>query len=79
MGYKALFACGIGFCPAVFVSDCGIGACPAVHEGDDGDLLVIGKKVAAVPDELNGKIGPDETIVKIPRSVLIGAALKLGK
>lgn len=77
MTYRLLATnCGAGPCPAVHEEACGIGMCPGVHEGRGDELLAIGTKVEVVPEELKEKIGPEETVVAIPRSVLFEAARK---
>ena len=66
--------CHIAECPAIYEittteAKCEIAAsCPALFEQEDG-VLVIGK-IAPVPDELKAKIGPDETLVWVPKGLL---------
>lgn len=44
-------------------------ACPALYEQEDG-VLVIGKVLETVPAELLDKVGPDETVVWVPKGLL---------
>lgn len=40
---------------------CSIGACPAVFSLDDGNLLIVGKKLSPeLSKEIEGKVGDDE-------------------
>ena len=48
---------------------CGVGMCPAVFECQDG-VLIVGKKVEAVPKDVESKIGPDETVILVPLKLL---------
>jgi hypothetical protein len=70
---KAL-RCGPLNCPALYEVTpaemrCAFGpSCPALFEQEDG-VLVIGK-IVPVPGELKAKIGPDETLVWVPKGLL---------
>jgi hypothetical protein len=45
---------------------CSIGGCPAVMTLSDGDLLIIGKRLAPdLLEEIKGRIAQDEFAVKI--------------
>lgn len=82
MTYKLLASCGVGACPAVYAEDRWETSGPTrarASTGKGDELLIIGTKVEELPDKLKGKVGPEETIVKIPRSVLLGAAHALTK
>ncbi len=55
-------------------------ACPSVHDPEDGsgELIIVGITAGMVCDEECGiPVGPDETMVRIPRAILLEAALKL--
>jgi len=45
-----------------------MGDCPAIYEQEDG-VLVIGK-IVPIPEELKAKVGPDETLVWVPKGLL---------
>ena len=66
-------------CPSLFEVTpaemrCYLANCPAIFEQEDG-VLVIGK-IAPIPEELKAKIGPDETLVWVPRGLLKDIAWK---
>lgn len=42
--------------------------CPAVYE-QEGGTLIIGK-IVPVPEELAGRIGPDEALVWVPKGMV---------
>lgn len=53
---------------------CVIGSCPAVYEAENGDLIVVGATINSdTIKELEGKVGPGETAVRISRSLVEGA------
>jgi hypothetical protein len=56
---------------------CAFGQCPAVYEVDD-QIVVIGKNIAsaAILNEIESKIGTDETAVIIDRAMLAEVAPK---
>jgi len=65
---------GIG-CPAIYErtpesQKCGIGPCPGIHETEQSTYLIIGKKVTEIPSELEGKIGPDELLIEVPKRLI---------
>jgi hypothetical protein len=47
---------------------CEWGGCPAILEQEDG-YLIIGKRVL-VPDESKHRVGDDETVVWVPKSLV---------
>lgn len=51
---------------------CGWGTCPSIFQDEDGDYVLIGKVVSdAVLRQLpEGRIGADETVVKVPAALL---------
>jgi hypothetical protein len=50
---------------------CTIGACMSVYETSDGNLIIIGKKIAAETFALlSHKVGEDEDVVMIHRDYL---------
>jgi hypothetical protein len=51
---------------------CVIGTCPAVYETDRGTYILIGKvvKSADIGSSLAERIGPDETVVEIPKELV---------
>lgn len=68
--------CGIAACPTIYqIEECIGGACPGVHS-DSGDYLIIGKLVepnkARLPDgiSLEGKVGKNEALVRVPRELI---------
>lgn len=70
-------ACGIGVCPAVYELKrqtlnemCGIGTCPEIYAGQEGDYLVIGKKVNPADFGLEGKVGKDEVLISVPKKLI---------
>lgn len=71
---KAL-RCSAGHCPSLYEVTpaemrCGgsWSGCPALYEQEDG-VLVIGK-IAPIPEDLKAKVGPDETLVWVPKGLL---------
>jgi len=60
-------------CPALYEitptdARCPWADCPAIYEQEDG-VLVVGK-IAPIPEELKSKVGPDETLVWVPKGLL---------
>ncbi len=53
---------------------CIIGSCPAVYEAENGDLIVVGSSIeAGTVEALKGKVGKDESVVRISRALVEGA------
>jgi hypothetical protein len=52
--------------------NCGIGACPAIFETENGDYVLIGEEVSSADQggTLQGRVGPGETVIKIPRGLI---------
>ena len=49
---------------------CAGGACPAFFKTDRDSFLIVGKMVSSPPEELEGKVGPEEAVVEIPAGLL---------
>jgi hypothetical protein len=73
--------CGSGGCPAIIemtpadMRCVAMTSCPALFElgADDGAVAVIGKIAPPeVATMLAGRVGPDETVVLVPRQLLVG-------
>lgn len=45
---------------------CGTGMCPSVFWDGGENLLIIGKNVENIPDEVQKKIGAGETVISVP-------------
>jgi hypothetical protein len=58
---------------------CVVGACPAIFETADGQLLLIGKTQhsAARFGIQATRVGPDETLVAVPKEMVMRALLQL--
>lgn len=55
----------------------GNNSCPDVFELENGDFAVIGARTPDLVLPEDASVGPDETIVTIPRRVLLDAARDL--
>jgi len=76
------YYCVIGSCPAIYglidrTSDaqfCIIGSCPKIYEHTSSETyLIIGRKLDVDKIRslgLESRIGPDETIVEIPKGII---------
>ena len=53
------FLCGLGF------------GCPAIFETLDGSYIIIGKSTGLeLPPHIRSRIGPQETVIEIPKALL---------
>ncbi len=54
------------------IDKCPIGKiCSAVFENENGDFVFIGKKLdKTFYDELKDRVGPDESIIIVPRKIV---------
>lgn len=75
-------ACALLSCPAIYEgfkevtpeSDhCGVLSCPAIYEGKQENkniYLIIGKVVNPADAGLEKKVGEDETLIEVPRTLI---------
>lgn len=51
---------------------CGIGACPAVFLTDRGSILVVGRSIRQeeLRPALRERVGPNEALVEVPKALL---------
>ena len=70
-------ACGIGACPAVYELKrqtpnemCGVDTCPEIYAMQEGNYLIIGKKVNSANFGLEGKVGKDEVLISVPKKLI---------
>ena len=67
---------GIG-CPAIYEvekitpkdMECGAGLCPEVYQSADS-YFIIGEKVEAEAAGLEGKVGKNEVLIKVPKALI---------
>ena len=50
---------------------CGIGACPAIFKTEHDTYVVIGRRLdGRWPAALQHRVGPEETLVEVPKELL---------
>ena len=69
--------CALGACPAIYEvervtpkgMECALGACPEVYQNADS-YFIIGEKVEAEEAGLVGKVGKNEVLIKVPKTLI---------
>ena len=62
-------SCGISLCPVIY-SSCSAGLCPTIAKEGNKHYLVVGEYLSEVPEQIKGKVGEKEGVVRIPKSVM---------
>ena len=64
-------SCAVFNCPAIYEveTECVIGGCPTIKEHGDS-YLIAGQKVNPKDFGLEGKVGDNEVLIKVPKKLI---------